>query len=54
MRNQKKTAGIKNLSYSIEREDERIEKERQARRERFSKGNQKEQSKVNYLRSIVR
>ena len=54
MRNTNKTKGIKNLSFSIEREDARIEKERYVRIERIAKCNQREQSRVNYIKLIGR
>jgi hypothetical protein len=54
MKYTKKTTGIKNLSFSLEREDARIEKERQARRDRITKATEGEQSKERYAKLIGR
>jgi hypothetical protein len=54
MRYTKKSSGIKGLTFREEREAERIEKERTARKERREGEAKREQSKVNYLKSIGR
>ena len=54
MRYIKKTAGIRGLTFAGEREAERIEKERIARKERAERAAKKDQSKVNYLKTIGR
>lgn len=54
MRYIKRTAGIKGLTFSEERGAERIEKERTARKERADREAKREQSKVNYQKSIGR